>query len=266
MPIWLLMVLGGYVVCLHGSLQHEAVHGHIARSRRLNNMITYPPLALYFPYTVYREEHLKHHACEVLTDVDTDPESLYFSRAQWERKNRLLKFIYTINFTLAGRLIIGPIVSLVILWRNQVRRVVSGDSRRLGVMISHVVLMAAILWFASWAGDIPVWKYMLCFAYPGISLTLLRSYTEHRWSSNEGERTIIIEGSPLTRLLYMNNNFHWLHHKNPRLPWRQVAKEYYLKRHKILSANGNYFYRSYLQLVPRLWKDRLIEPVHPTSN
>ena len=264
-PLVVLFVLGGYVTCLHGSLQHIAVHGYPTKFDWLNALLIYPPLALYFPYPIYRESHIAHHLCDSLTDVETDPESLFVTAKQWNRMNKVSKAIYRLNFTLLGRLLIGPFVTLYQLWKSELKRIVNGNTQCILHWILHIACCAAILLFVTEVASMPLWKYILCFAYPGISLTLLRSYTEHRWSESETERSIIVEGSPLSRLLYLNNNFHWVHHESPQMPWRQISIAFKERRNEILNLNGNFYYRSYLQIFARLFKDQLIDPIHPHS-
>lgn len=263
LPLILLFVLGGYVTCLHGSLQHIAVHGYPTRWRWLNTLLAYPPLAFYFPYPAYRESHLAHHRVEELTNVETDPESLYLSKEHWNSLNSLSKAIYRVNFTLAGRLLIGPFVSQYLLWKGESRRMLAGNRTCAANWFFHIAALLAISLLIQYWTSMPLWKYLLCFAYPGISLTLLRSYTEHRWSADAAERSIIVEGSAISRLLYLNNNYHWVHHENPKLPWQDMSKEFNRRRAEILNSNGNFYYKGYFQILAHLFKDKLIDPIHP---
>ena len=262
LPLVALFILGGYVSCLHGSFQHIAVHGYPTKHEWLNSLLVYPPLSLYFPYPIYRATHLDHHACEVLTDVETDPESVYLSSGHFHGLNRLSRLVYRFNFTLAGRLLIGPFVSLYHLWKNEFRLIIAGDTQRMRTWLVHILWSAAILIFVQLAG-LPIWKYLLCFVYPGISLILFRSYTEHRWSTSTDERSLIVEGSMITRILYLNNNYHWVHHENPGLPWKMIPRVFYQRREEILKRNGNFYYKGYTDILKRLWQDKLIDPVHP---
>ena len=263
-PVWLLFFLGGFVVCLHGSLQHEAVHGRPTSKPWLNTLLVTPPLSLGYPYTIYREEHTRHHEVEVLTDAENDPESLYFTPDQWSKKSVLFQYIHIINFTLLGRMTIGPFVSIVTLWRNQTRKILNGDVNRAVTWVIHILLCGAVLLMAYQVGEMPVWKYIMCFAYPGIALTLLRSYTEHRWSDIDTERSIVVEGSWVTQLLYLNNNFHWVHHEKPQLPWYEISREFKRRREEVLRNNGEFYVRGYWQMLPRLWLDKFKVPVHPS--
>ncbi len=266
LPIVLLFLAGGYLICLHGSLQHIAVHGYPTQWRWLNTVIVYPPLAFFYPYSIYRESHIQHHQIEILTDVNTDPESLYLSKSHWDRLNALSKNVYRFNFTLLGRLLIGPFVALYQLWKGQALLIFSGDLRCALTWIGHIAACLVIALFVHYASDMPIWKYLLCFVYPGISFTLLRSYTEHRWSDNENERSIIVEGSRLSRLLYLNNNYHWVHHENPALPWQELSTAFRQRRSEILQSNRNFYYKGYFQLFARLFKDRWVDPIHPSQS
>ena len=68
-PWWVMIFLGGYTVCVHGSLQHEFLHGHPPRYPWLNRLLVWAPLGLWMPYTIYRDSHVAHHLCERLTDL-----------------------------------------------------------------------------------------------------------------------------------------------------------------------------------------------------
>ncbi|MET5115750.1 fatty acid desaturase, partial [Burkholderia pseudomallei] len=70
------------------SLQHELLHGHPTRSARVNKLLGYPPLAVWYPYTLYRDTHLEHHRDEDQTAPGIDPESNYVPLAHWMRLPR----------------------------------------------------------------------------------------------------------------------------------------------------------------------------------
>src|ERR1700729_1505215 len=46
LPLWLSAPLGSVLLTWYGSLQHETIHGHPTRSRRLNSVIGGFPLSL----------------------------------------------------------------------------------------------------------------------------------------------------------------------------------------------------------------------------
>ncbi len=73
LPWPLLVALGAWLVAWQLSLQHEALHGHPTRSRRINDAIAFPPLSLWLPYQLYRTTHLHHHNDDRLTDPIEHP-------------------------------------------------------------------------------------------------------------------------------------------------------------------------------------------------
>ncbi len=77
---WLLAPAGAWLIALHGSLQHEALHLHPTRHAWLNTLLAGAPLGLWMPYPIYRDSHLAHHAAASLTDPLGDPESCYAPR------------------------------------------------------------------------------------------------------------------------------------------------------------------------------------------
>jgi len=109
----------------------------------------------------------------------------------------------------------------------------------------------------------PLWQYVLLFAWPGLSLTLLRSFTEHRPVDALDQRTIIIEGSLLTRLLFLNNNYHQVHHFDPGLVWYRIADRYRQNRDRVIRENGGFYFSSYFDLCRNYLFRIKDSPVYP---
>jgi fatty acid desaturase len=78
LPWWVLTPLGAWIIAWQLNLQHETIHGHPTRNRRVNEMIGRWPLSLWLPNSIYRSTHLAHHRDENLTDPLDDPESHYW--------------------------------------------------------------------------------------------------------------------------------------------------------------------------------------------
>ena len=74
LPLAVTLVLGSLLITLHSSLQHEILHGHPTRSRRVNKWLGMVPLSLWIPFERYKQTHLLHHIDERLTDPLDDPE------------------------------------------------------------------------------------------------------------------------------------------------------------------------------------------------
>lgn len=260
---WLLLPLGAYTVCLHGSLQHEAVHGHPTPRPRLNEILVLPSLWLWMPFRLYRETHLTHHDDAVLTDPLADPESYYVTPAAWDALGPFGRVYHLALNSLLGRLALGPLHCAWRLYRSEAARLLAGQRGHLGAWLWHFVGCALVLLWVLWACRMPLIEYLGLFAYPAVSLTLLRSFLEHQARAAPGERSVLIEAGGPMALLYLNNNLHALHHAEPGLAWYRLPARYKARRAALLARNGNYFYRGYGEVVARylLWPKE--PPAHP---
>ncbi len=265
LPWWLVLPLGAWFVCWQGSLQHEALHGHPTRRPWLNTLIAYPPLWLWLPYPLYRESHLIHHADERLTWPLDDPESYYVTAASWARMGRLRRGVLRARNTLLGRLVLGPATAYGELAAAETRRLRGGDYSHVAVWLAHIPAVAAVLYWAVGVCGIPPLAYILLFAYPGLSLTMLRSFAEHRPASDVARRTVVVETGPLMSLLYLNNNYHAPHHARPELPWYDIPAYYRANRAEILSRNGDYRFDGYGEQFRRFLVRPKDEPVLPPA-
>lgn len=265
LPWWVVLPLGGYLVALHGSLQHEVVHGHPTRWRWVNAAFVFPSLWLWLPFTRYRETHLAHHRDEYLTDPLEDPESAYVSAAQWARLGVLHRMVRKAMMTLAGRLLLGPIYFVALKFRELARALWTGNRRYLSHWPLHLVAVGVTLGWVIGVCGIPFWEYVLLFVYPGLSLTLLRSYAEHRAAEEVGHRTAVVESGPLFALLFLNNNLHVLHHAQPGLPWYALPAIYRERRDQLLAANGGYLFRGYREIFRRFLLRPRGSPIHPLA-
>lgn len=263
LPWWLLLPAGAFTVCWHGSLQHEAVHGHPTRSARVNTALAWLPLGLWMPYEIYRDTHLRHHACPALTDPLEDTESYFVGQADWDRMSGARRLLLRFNRTLFGRLTLGPALSAFALWRPEFQRARSGDHSNGGVWLRHVPGAGLVLGWVVFASDLSVGAYVLLFAYPGLSLTLLRSYAEHHPAADTDRRTAIVLGGPVSRLLYLNNNLHVVHHSRPGLPWHAIPAEFSARREHYTAEADGHVYGGYAVLLQRFLFRAPNHPVHP---
>ena len=263
-PLALLVLAGGYVVAWQGSLQHEVVHGHPTHWSLLNRALVFPSLWLWLPYEIYREHHLRHHRDAYLTDPIEDPESFYVTAMQWRGLSPFVRALRTINNSLLGRLLLSPLLSVWSLYSALFTRGPQqvGSVRIWAVHAASVALV--VTWVVAVCG-MSFWVYLLCFVYPGMALTLLRSFLEHRAAENAAERTAIVEAEAPLALTFLNNNLHVVHHEAPWLPWYAIPRRYRERRDEILAANGGYCFRGYREVALR-YLLRPKEPViHPAS-
>ncbi len=264
LPWWVLPAAGGWLVAWHGSFQHEALHGHPGRRPWLNTLLAIFPLGLWMPYEIYRESHLAHHAAPALTDPLDDPESFYAGRARWGSMGRYRRMVLVANNTLAGRMILGPWLAVFAFWRREAARLLAGDFSHARTWAMHVALCAGVFAWVVGVCGMPAWRYVLLFAWPGLSLTLLRSFLEHRPATVQDRRTAIVEAGPLMSLLFLNNNLHAAHHEHPEIPWWRLPGLYRAERGAILKRNGGYLFAGGYAEIARRYAFRPKDtPVHP---
>ncbi|MQT13542.1 fatty acid desaturase [Segnochrobactrum spirostomi] len=261
-PIWLLVPLAAWLIAWQGSLQHEVMHGHPTRNRRVNDAIGWPPLSLWLPYPIYRVSHLRHHRDEYLTDPIEDPESTYLTAATWRKVGPVGRAVLRFNMTLAGRLVVGSLLMIGLFLYEELRRL-PREPRQRRIWARHAVGVAAVLvWVVAICG-MPLWLYLVAFVWAGAALTRLRSFAEHRWAADPAGRTAIVENGGLFGLLYLNNNLHVLHHLRPRVPWYRLPKLYRRTRKILVARNGGLVYRGYGDIARRFLLRMHDDPLHP---
>ena len=260
---WPVTVLAlGLVAAWHGSLQHETIHGHPFRSQRLNALLGSLPVSLHLPYLVYRRYHWDHHDCPELTDPTDDSESFYVSAEQWESKGRLGRAFLLAHHTLLGRLILGPPRDLARVFTHQVQQIRRGDRELARWWGVHAVAATALCVFVVAVMGLPLWQYLLGATYLGNSLTLMRSYCEHRWVEG-ATRSAVVRSGPFFSLLYLYNNLHHVHHADPGVPWYRLSARADATGGYEEAAAGAGLYRGYLELARRFLVRPFDHPVHP---
>lgn len=268
LPWWVLLPAGAYVVALHGSLQHELLHGHPTRRQWLNDLMARPSLWLWLPYGIYRDSHLVHHRTARLTCPLDDPESNYVLPERWQAMGPFLRAVHGARTTVLGRLALGPAVAVAGLLRHQLPLLALGDRHAWGQWTAHALATAPVLWWAMAVCDIPLLGYVAFFAYPGLSLALLRSFAEHRPERDQARATAIVEASWPMALLYLNNNLHALHHERPGVPWFALPGLYRAERPEVLRRNGHYLFAGYGAILRRYFlkpRDSVAHPFYRTG-
>ena len=257
----LAIVLLAPLIALHGSQQHEVIHGHPFRNRRLNALLVAPAATLVIPYLRYQATHLAHHNDARLTDPYDDPETAYLEPAvfdalpAWKQKTLLL------NNTLSGRIMLGPLIGTAFFLRYDLRALRAGDGQVLRGWLWHIPALAAVLGLV-WASPLTIWGYVIA-AYLGMSITKIRTFLEHQAHEHTAARSVIVEDRGLLALLFLNNNLHVVHHMHPDVPWYRLPALYAANRDRYLRRNRGYRYASYWQVM-RAYFWRRKEPVaHP---
>jgi fatty acid desaturase len=251
LPWWLVLPVGAYFAALHSSLQHEVLHGHPTGNRILNEALIFVTPTFWLPFPRYRETHLTHHNDENLTDPRLDPESYYMLPDEWARLPGIKQVLYNMNQTLAGRMVMGPAISVIQFWTSDLVRLIRGEKGIASAWLYHGLACAVSIFLISGVAGMPLWKYLLLFAYPGISLALVRSFCEHQAAEKTGHRTIIVEASPIWSLLFLNNNLHVAHHTWPALAWYKLPDFYRTEREAMIERNNGYLMRGYGEIFRR---------------
>jgi fatty acid desaturase len=254
-------VITGFAIAQFSSLQHEALHGHPFRAKWLNEVLVSPAVTLTVPYGRFRDVHLAHHHDPVLTDPYDDPESNYLDPAVWSGLPRAVQLLLLVNNTLLGRMVVGPLIGMVLWLRGEARLILAGERAVIRDWLLHAAgFLPVIAWL--WIAAMPWWAYLLA-AWIGHGMLKIRTYLEHRAHDLSRARTVIIEDKGPLALLFLNNNFHAVHHMHPQVPWYKLPGVYAAQADHYQRRNEGYVYRSYAQIF-RSYLLRVKDPVvHP---
>lgn len=264
LPLWLAAPLGSVLLTWYGSLQHETIHGHPTRSRRLNTAIGGLPLSLWVPYPIYRLTHIQHHrhSGRRLTEVGHDPESFYLPPGHLARAGRIRRAILSANCMLAGRLTLGPALAIITFWSEEWRYLWT-DRQRRRIWVAHIFGAAAVLAWVSGVCHISPLVYVLLVVYPSISLTHLRSFAEHRADDHSKPRTNVVETNPFWGLIFLNNNLHVAHHAHPHLPWHELPRVW--REMRQVDVPSGQVFKGYGEVARKYLLRPFITAEHPFS-
>jgi fatty acid desaturase len=215
LPMPLLVLLGGWFLGWHGSLQHETIHGHPTRWRRVNDLIGGVPLSLWLPYAVYRRTHMAHHRSPHPTHPLHDPESRYVMGGV------LVTVVAKLRATLIGQMVIGPVAAIALFIASEARRSFRDPSRFAREWDVHLIGVGLVLAWLHVVG-LPIVTYVLCFVLPGQAASLLRGFAEHRADAAGTSRAATVASQGPLALLFLNNNLHAAHHASPATPWYRL--------------------------------------------
>jgi fatty acid desaturase len=263
----LAVLLASIAIAQFSSLTHEVLHGHPFRSQVWSETLVFPGLTVFVPYLRFKDLHLQHHFDPALTDPYDDPESNFQDPSRWARLSRPVQMLLLFNNTLFGRMLVGPALSAWALVKGDLTAIRQGDRRVALGWALHVPGLALVgLWLAT-VGHMTVWAYLLA-AYLGWSLLKIRTYLEHRAHEAARARTVVVESRGPLALLFLNNNFHVVHHMHPGVAWYRLPGLYAARRDHFLRRNEAYVYRSYVQIFRQFLfraKDPIPHPVWPVD-
>ncbi|AVX90655.1 fatty acid desaturase [Pseudomonas sp. VE 196-7] len=245
------------------SVQHELLHGHPTRSVLCNKILGYAPFAVWYPYTLYRDSHLLHHRDEDLTVPGVDPESRYLTAVRWQGSSLFERSLHWLNKTVLGRFAIGAPLALLALAAEELQRLKNRERQAWLMWLTHGAFTVLMLCFVARFSVLPVWHYLLLISVPALSIAMIRSYYEHRPHAQPEQRTVLNEAGWPWRWLFLNLNFHLVHHDLPGLAWYDLPQAYRMRREQWVARSGGFLVQGYGQLWWRHGFKPIDSPEHP---
>ena len=254
----LLIVFTGWYM----SLQHELIHGHPTRWPRVNQLFGTLPLAVWYPYGLYRDSHLAHHRNHTLTEPDEDPETYYLSPARWAKLRRWQQQLIHLRNTFLGRLLLGPLLDVAATFGGMWQALRRGDRSAIAMWLLHGALLALLFFWMARQGFSPLW-YLLMVSYPALALTKVRSFYEHRAADDPLARSVNNEAAWPWRMLFLNLNYHSVHHDLPGVPWYGLRRLYLRDREHYYQRNHGFRVAGYRVWLRQFWVRPVGVNVHP---
>ncbi|MDH0749649.1 fatty acid desaturase [Pseudomonas sp. GD03842] len=259
-PTTSLMIL---LTVLWMSLQHELIHGHPTRWSWLNKCLGYAPLAVWYPYTLYRDTHMQHHRDEHLTVPGMDPESRYLSQLRWAQTAAPMRLLRWLDKTPPGRLVFGVPLALGSLLIGESRRLWHGERQAWAMWATHGFFLVLMFAFIEHYSAFSSVHYLLLVSVPALAISMVRSYYEHRPAEHSHQRTAINEASWPWRWLFLNLNLHLVHHDLPGLAWYHIPIVYREGRAQWVARSGGFLVPGYGELFRRHSFSPIDSPQHP---
>ena len=254
----LLIVFTGWYM----SLQHELIHGHPTRWPRVNQLFGTLPLAVWYPYGLYRDSHLAHHRNHTLTEPDEDPETYYLSAARWAKLPRWQQQLIHLRNTFLGRLLLGPLLDVAATFGGMWQALRRVDRPAIAMWLLHGMLLALLFFWMARQGFSPLW-YLLAVSYPALALTKVRSFLEHQAAEEPLARSVNNEAALVWRILFLNLNYHSVHHDLPGVPWYGLRHLYLLYRESYHQRNQGFRVGGYAVWLRQFWAKPVAVNAHP---
>jgi fatty acid desaturase len=257
----------GTAVAQFSSLQHEVLHGHPFRNRALSEAIVFLGVTIYIPYIRFKDTHLAHHHDPILTDPYDDPESNFLDPKLWAGLPKFGQALLKANNTLLGRILLGPAVSIWALVGTDLRAILQGDRHVLKAWVLHGIGVALVFSWLMAMDGMPIWAYLIA-AYFGFGLLKIRTFLEHRAHDLARARSVVIADQGFFSLLFLNNNYHSVHHSHPGLAWYRLPNLFAQNRDHYLARNDGYYFDTYAQVFRQYFfhaKDTVPHPLWTDS-
>ncbi len=231
------MVLIGMFIQAIAILMHEALHGNLFQSTRLNRWATFAfGVPAFFSGTAYKVAHLNHHR-QTRTKQDQDEISnLCKTPAQYRAIFYALFFAATFMylFTVLPR-------TAIQIGTYRERCAVALEYTAIGMICSGAIIWGVRAGHANWL----LWYWILPMQV-AMFLSNIRGLSEHLCTSTDHvlEKTRTIRSNRLVSFLMLNLNYHLEHHLFPGVPWYNLRKVH-RELQPVYAAARPYVERSY---------------------
>jgi fatty acid desaturase len=253
LPYLISIPLISIILVLHSGIRHETFHGHPTDNEEVNYLIGFLPLNIFTNYGVDKRNHIRHHQVE-LTSIN-DPASEYYDSAVISQLSNWQVLLLDFNNTLIGRVFFGGLVSTAKMIKSETDLLINGDLSSLKDIIFHVIgIILVFSWLKFFAG-MTLLEYVVLFVYPSSMIIQFKKFTDHQYHKSETKRTNIVESNKFTNFLYLNQNYHAVHHHIPTKPWHELVDVYELKKLDFNWTSG-YIYKGFFDVVKNFLLNR----------
>jgi fatty acid desaturase len=160
---------------------------------------------------------------------------------------------------------LGPAIGTYSFIKGDVALHRQGDPTILRAWVLNGVGVGMVLAWLWICASMPVWAYVIA-AYFGYGLIKIRTFLEHRAHEAFRARSVIVESRGPLSYLFLNNNFHAVHHMHPKLAWYELPALYGARRDHYRRRNDGYIFASYAPIFRRYLfsaKDPVPHPIWP---
>lgn len=164
--------------------------------------------------------------------------------------------------TFLGRLLLAPLLDIVQTLGSAVAAFRQLHLRAMLMWLVHGVLLAVLFVWMRHIDFSPVW-FVLAVSYPALALTKVRSFLEHRAADDPLARSVINEAGIFWQVLFLNLNYHSVHHDLPGVPWYGLKALYQQNRAVYQQRNHGFVVKGYGQWLRQFWDKAVDVTVHP---
>jgi fatty acid desaturase len=157
----------------------------------------------------------------------------------------LMRILLIARNTFFGRLLVGPAFSIAATLTDAFRKLAVGDWRDVPTWAAHLVALAALTYWLDHSCGLPAWSFIVGVGYASLALASVRSFQEHRAAGSYEHRSVINEAGSFWRILFLNNNYHLVHHDLPHVPWFALREVYETSRQQYIERSGGFLVKGY---------------------